>query len=222
MQAAVLYNAHDFRIEELPDPVPSDDEYLIRVNACGVCHSEIHQWDKKIKGLNYPRYIGHEVSGEIIYAGKNTGKFRKGDRIAAWADSKGYSELIVLKEKFLFPVADKIPLDLALAEPISCTTNGIIKTGIQLQDTVALVGTGFMGLILLQQVKNSGAKKIIAVDVRDRMLALAARLGADIIINPLKKDYKKEINSLTGNKGVDVCFEVGGNEACLLYTSRCV
>lgn len=215
MQTAVLYNAHDFRIEKIPDPVPAGDEYLIKVQACGVCHSEIHQWDNKINSLDYPRYIGHEVAGEIIKTGPDTVKFKKGDRVAAWTDGKGYSELITLNEKNLFPVEDDIPLYCALAEPIACTTNGVIRAGIQLQDTVALVGTGFMGLILLQQIKNTGTKKVIAIDIRDEMLSLAVNLGADFAINPSKQDYKMILNSLTDNKGVDVSFEVGGNEATL-------
>ncbi len=215
MRAAILYGAHDFRIEEIQIPVPADDEYLIKIKACGVCHSEIHQWDKKIKGLDYPRFIGHEVAGEVIHAGKDTTKFKTGDKVAAWTDGKGYSEFITLKEDRLFPVAENIPLHHALAEPIACTTNGVLKADIQLMDTVALVGTGFMGLILLQQLRQTGASKIIAIDVRDEMLKMAKHLGADVIINPIKKDYKKIINELTGGKGVDVSFEVGGNEATI-------
>jgi len=222
MNTAVLYNAHDFRIMEVPDPVPGDDEYLVKVKACGVCHSEIHQWDKKIRDLDYPRYIGHEVAGEIISSGKNTRRFKSGDKVAAWTDGKGYSEMISLKEKVLFPVADDIQLKYALAEPIACTTNGVIRADIQLEDTVALVGTGFMGLILLQQIKYTGASKIIAIDTRDEMLSLAKKLGADVTINPLKEDYKKTRKSLTGGKGVDVGFEIGGNENTINLTAELV
>jgi D-arabinose 1-dehydrogenase-like Zn-dependent alcohol dehydrogenase len=77
MKAALLYGPHDFRIEEIPAPVPGDDEYLIKVKACGVCHSEIHQWEKKIKNLDYPRFIGHEIAGEI-YWGEKPKKFEIG------------------------------------------------------------------------------------------------------------------------------------------------
>jgi threonine dehydrogenase-like Zn-dependent dehydrogenase len=215
MKAALLYGAHDFRIENLPSPVPQEGEYLIRIKACGVCHSEIHQWEKKIKNLDYPRFIGHEIAGEIIGRGKNSNKFNIGDKVAAWTDGKGYAELITLKKDRIFKVSDNIPLHYALAEPIACTTNGVLKADIQLQDTVALVGTGFMGLILLQQVKHTGAAKIIAMDTRDEMLSIAKKLGADVTINPAKKNYKKLIKELTDGKGVDVSFEIGGNEATI-------
>jgi 2-desacetyl-2-hydroxyethyl bacteriochlorophyllide A dehydrogenase len=215
MQAAILYGAHDFRIEEIPVPEIKDDEFLIRIKTCGVCHSEIHQWNETIPGLDYPRFIGHEVAGEIVEAGKNTTKFKPGDKIAAWTDGKGYSEYIALKEDRVFPLADDINFKYALAEPIACTTNGVIKADIQLEDTVALVGAGFMGLILLQQIKFTGAAKIIAVDIRDEMLEMAKNLGADIIINPVKEDYKKIINELTDGRGVDVSIEAGGNEVTI-------
>lgn len=215
MKAALLYGPHDFRIEDLPEPEINEDECLIKVKACGVCHSEIPQWEKKLKGLKYPRFIGHEVSGEIIAAGPKVTKFKPGDKVAAWADGKGYAELIAVKEDRLEPVADSIDLALALSEPISCTTNGVQKANIQLADTVALVGTGFMGLILLQEIKLKGTAKIIAIDIRDEMLQLAKQLGADIVINASKVDPVKEIKKITHDRGVDIAFEVGGVQSTL-------
>lgn len=215
MKAAVLYGPHDFRIEEIPTPQIQEDECLVRVRACGVCHSELHQWDEKLKGLKYPRFIGHEVSGEVVKAGINIKNFKPDQRVALWVDGKGYAEEIAVKEDRIFPLSDDIPFDLALCEPIACTTNGVIRANIQLADTIALVGTGFMGLILLQELKLRGASKIIAIDVRDEMLRLAEELGADIIINPVNQKPQKIIKEITNNKGVDISFEIGGVQSTL-------
>jgi 2-desacetyl-2-hydroxyethyl bacteriochlorophyllide A dehydrogenase len=215
MKAALLYGPHDFRIEDIPDPVIKDDEYLVNVKVCGVCHSEIPQWSQKLKGLKYPRFIGHEVSGEILQAGKDVKKYKPGQRVALWVDGKGYAEKIAVKEDRIFPLDDSISYELALAEPIACTTNGVIRADVQLADTIALVGTGFMGLILLQELKLRGAKKIIAIDIRDEMLKLAEELGADITINPAKQKPLKVVHELTNKKGVDVSFEVGGVQSTL-------
>lgn len=215
MRQAVLYGAHDWKIEDVKSPVISDDEVFIKIKACGVCHSEIHQWDVKIDGLDYPRYIGHEVAGEIIETGKNVNDFKPGDRVAAWTDGKGYAEVISIKTNKVFKISDQVSFAEAMAEPIACTTNGVIKSNIQLNDTVALVGCGFMGLILLQQLRLRGAKFIIAIDVREEILELAKELGADFIINPKEKNAIEEIKNLTGGKGIDVSFEVGGNETTL-------
>ena len=215
MRSAVLYGPHDFRIEEFPAPVYSETECLIKVRACGVCHSEQHQWLHKIPGLEYPRRIGHEVSGEIISVGSKVKNFVIGDRVAVWIDSNGYSEEIVAGEDRLFKISSNISFEEALAEPIGCTTNGILRTNLKPGDAVALVGTGFMGLILLQQIKLQGASLIVAIDIRDDMLSIASELGADVVINPLKENVVESINRLTSNKKIDVSFEVSGNQSTL-------
>lgn len=220
MKAAILHGAHDFRIENLSDDQLHDDECLIKVHACGVCHSEIHQWDKKIEDLKYPRHIGHEVSGEIISCGRNVKRFSPGDRVAVWTDGKGYAEKVISKPDRIFPIAQNISYEQAMAEPIACSTNAVIRTNPQLADTVALVGTGFMGLIILQELRLKGLKQIIAIDVRDEILELAKALGADIILNPKNTDPVAEIKKLTDDKGVDVAFEVGGVQSTLDLTAE--
>jgi len=215
MRAAILYGVHDFRIEERPEPVISEDECLVKVKVCGVCHSELHQWNEKIASLEYPRHIGHEVAGEIIKTGKNVKDYKVGDRVAVWTEGKGYAEKVAANTSVLSPIADRIPYKEALSEPIACTTNGVMRANVQLNDIVVIVGTGFMGLILLQEIKLLGAKKIIAVDVRDEMLAEAKKLGADLIFNPQKVNVIEEVKNITGGRGADVCFEAGGIESTL-------
>jgi threonine dehydrogenase-like Zn-dependent dehydrogenase len=215
MRAAILYGAHDFRIEEWPEPEIKGDECLVKVKACGVCHSEIHQWNKKIRGLEYPRHIGHEVAGEIVKIGSQVKNFKTGQRVAVWTDGRGYAEKVAAKTDVLSPIANDIPFEQALSEPIACTTNGVLRSNIRLNDTVVLVGTGFMGLILLQEIRLLGTKQIIAVDLRNEMLSLAKKLGADTVINPVKENPVKRIKKFTNGRGADVCFEVGGVEATL-------
>lgn len=220
MKAALLYGPHDWRIEEIDSPKFGDDELLITIKACGVCHSELHQWQEKIPELDYPRFIGHEASGIVKSVGKNIKKFKEGDRVALWIFGKGFAEEVTVKENQVFPIADDISFEEALAEPISCTTNGLLKTNVQFADTVALIGTGFMGLILLQQLKHQGISKLIAIDIREEMLNKAKQLGADIVLNPTKVDVPKEIQKLTDGKGVDVAFEVGGVQQTLDMLSQ--
>lgn len=215
MKAAILYGPHDWRIEEKPTPEVNKDEVLIKIRACGVCHSEIHQWDKKIDGVEYPRFIGHEVAGEVITTGSLVKNFKIGDRVAAWTDGRGYAEEIAVKQQMVFKIEDDVTFREAMAEPIACTTNGVIRADVQMNDSIALVGTGFMGLILLQELKLRGASKIIAIDLRDEMLDLAKQLGADIIINPAKENAVKKVKDLTAGKGVDISFEVGGVQSTL-------
>jgi 2-desacetyl-2-hydroxyethyl bacteriochlorophyllide A dehydrogenase len=215
MRSAVLYGPHDFRIEEFPTPPIGEKECLIQVKACGVCHSEQHQWLNKIPDIDYPRRIGHEAAGEVVKIGSKVKTFCPGDRVALWIDSKGYSEQVAAGEDRMFKISPGIAFEEALAEPIGCTINGIVRTKIQPGDTVALVGTGFMGLMLLQEIKLQGAALIIAIDVRDDMLQIALQLGADAVINPANENVEKRIDELTGKKKVDISFEIGGNDSTL-------
>lgn len=215
MKAAILHGKYDFRIEEIPEPELKNDEYLITVKACGVCHSELHQWDEKNENLDYPRFIGHEVAGVIKKTGSETKKYSEGTPVAVWVDGKGYAEQIAVKEDQVFLLASHIPFAQAMAEPLSCTTNGVIRADIGFGDTVVLVGMGFMGLIILQEAKLRGAGKLIAVDLRDDMLEIAKNLGADVIINPKTQNAVNKVKEETGNKGADVCFEIGGTQRTL-------
>lgn len=215
MKAALLYGPHDWRIEEIESPSFEDDELIVSIKACGVCHSELHQWEEKISTLDYPRFIGHEASGIVKKIGDKITNFKIGDRVALWIFGKGFAEEVTVKENQCFKINDEISFEEALAEPISCTTNALLKTDVKIGDTVALVGTGFMGLILLQQLKFQGTANIIAIDVRDEILELASELGAQFTLNPLRDDIYKEIKQITNNVGVDVAFEVGGVQATL-------
>ncbi len=215
MRIAILYGPHDFRIEERPQPDIREDECLVRVRACGVCHSEIHQWDVIAEGLDYPRYIGHEVAGEVMAAGPEVTGCKRGDRVAVWTDRQGYAEVVAVKSDRLFPIAAQIPFEHALAEPIACATNGVWKANIQLGDTIALVGVGFMGLLLLQELALRGASAIFAIDPREEMLELARRFGAQVVINPHKENAVQRVKELTNGAGADVTFEAGGVQATL-------
>jgi threonine dehydrogenase-like Zn-dependent dehydrogenase len=220
MKAALLHDAHDFRIEEIQLPEIKHDECLISVKACGVCHSEIHQWDEKIAVLQYPRFIGHEVAGTVVKVGDSVKHFKSGDSVAVWVEGKGYAEQIAVKENCIFHLSNDIPFVNAMAEPISCTTNAVLRTNVTLGDVIAIVGTGFMGLILLQELKLCGPNQIIAIDVREDVLNLAQNLGADVLINSSKENVVERIKELTNGAGVDISFEVGGVQATLDLASE--
>jgi len=78
MKVAMYYNNNDVRIEEMPIPEISDDELLVKVHASGICGSDVMEWYRIKKA---PLVLGHEISGEIVKAGKNVNDFKEGDRI---------------------------------------------------------------------------------------------------------------------------------------------
>ena len=125
-------------------------------------------------------------------------------------DGKGYAEYTVVPASWAVKLAASTPFELALGEPIACSVNGVRKADPQIGDSVAIVGCGFMGLIMLQVFKARGAGTVIAIDMRDSMLELAKSMGADVVLNPGTADVVEEVKARTGGKGVDIGVEAAG------------
>src|SRR5262245_18056790 len=86
VKAAILHSfAEPLQIEEIPKPAPDPDEVLIRVAACGVCHSDLHlamgEWDMLKPITKLPLVLGHEVAGAIASVGERVTGFDVGDRV---------------------------------------------------------------------------------------------------------------------------------------------
>src|SRR5690606_34746872 len=86
---------------------------------------------------------------------------------------------------------------------------------ISLNDTAVVVGTGMIGLLLIQVLKQTGVGKIIGIDLADSRLELAQQLGADVTINARDKDVQEQILAHTQGRGADIGFEVVGITATL-------
>ena len=83
MQAAVLRDVNDLRLEELPDPRPARDEVLIRVKAAGVCGTDVHMWEGTNTEGTFPFIPGHEWAGEVVEMGQDIKTLSVGDRVVA-------------------------------------------------------------------------------------------------------------------------------------------
>lgn len=82
MKAMVLTRpGKALQLQDLPQPVPEDDEVLIQVRACGICRTDLHVFDGDLKQANLPLILGHEIVGTIKETGKNVDHFKYGDRV---------------------------------------------------------------------------------------------------------------------------------------------
>jgi threonine dehydrogenase-like Zn-dependent dehydrogenase len=222
MYAAILEGPGKFTIQEREVPSIGEDEILVRVKTCGICTSELDMWEGKAKGLEFPRFIGHEPAGIVESVGARVTTVKPGDRVALFADGKGYAEYIAVPESYAYVLKETTSFQHALGEPIACSVNGVRKARPELNDSVCIIGCGFMGLIMLQVFKAAGAGILIAVDTRESMLALARNLGATHTFNPKKHDVKKEVLDITGGRGVDIGVEAAGNQTTLDLTTDIV
>ena len=106
-------------------------------------------------------------------------------------------------------------LDEALGEPIACSVNGVLKADPQLNDSVAIIGCGFMGLIMAQVFRARGVGMLIAVDLRPAIRELALQLGATHALDPAATDVVAAVKDLTGGRGVDIGVEAAGTQVTL-------
>jgi threonine dehydrogenase-like Zn-dependent dehydrogenase len=222
MKAAILHAPGRFEIEDRPVPSAGPGQIVLRTKVCGVCTGELEQFEGKASGLTYPRFIGHEPAGIVSEVGAGVEEFSVGDRVVVYAEGEGYAEYVRVPAAWAVPLDDAIGFGHALGEPIACSVNGVRKADPQLGESVAIVGCGFMGLIMLQAFRARGVGQVFVVDPREDMLELAGRLGADHLLNPEGTDVAQTVRGLTGGRGVDIGVEAAGIQATLDLVSSLV
>lgn len=122
-----------------------------------------------------------------------------------------FAEYIVVPEHIVYKLPDKVSFEqAAMIEPVAVATHAIELTSIGIGDTVLVIGTGMIGLFLIQVLKLSNAGKIIAVDLDDKKLELAKKFGAKHTFNPKASNIREAILPLTHNRGADIAFEAVG------------
>lgn len=213
MKIAALRAPREFEVLEAPMPEIASDEVLLRVAACGVCTSELDQWEGKAR-INYPHYPGHEVSGVVEKVGSKVQTFEPGDKVGAWVTSRGFAEYVSVKAEYCFP-AGEVPLDLALAEPLACAVNAVELANLSLADDVVIIGAGFMGNLVQKLVKLKGSRHLIVADTRPDVLERAEKMGATRAVNVRTESLPDVVKELTGGQGADVSFEATGAQAPL-------
>ena len=140
-----------------------------------------------------------------------------------WKRHGAFAELVNIPQHILYKIPDGVSFTQAsMVEPVAVAAHAVELTPISWNDTAVVVGSGMIGLFVIQVLRARGCGKIIAVDLEDERLQLAKRLGADHVLNPGKHEVKKEVLSLTENRGADVAFEVVGISDTLQTAISCV
>jgi 2-desacetyl-2-hydroxyethyl bacteriochlorophyllide A dehydrogenase len=213
MKIAALRAPREFEVMDAPLPEIAPDEVLLSVAACGVCTSELDQWEGKAN-IKYPHYPGHEVSGVVEKVGSKVRSFQPGDRVGAWVTSRGFAEYVAVKAEYCFPAGD-VPLDLALAEPLACAVNAVELANLSLSDDVVIIGAGFMGNLVQKLVQLKGPRHVIVADTRPDALERAQRMGATRVVDVRRESLPDIVKELTDGLGADVSFEATGAQAPL-------
>lgn len=122
-----------------------------------------------------------------------------------------FAEYVVVPENICYQLPEGLPFrHAALIEAVSIAVHAANRSTVKLGDTAVVVGSGMIGLLVVQAIRLAGAARVIAVDLEDSKLAIAKSLGADETLNPTQCDVVAEVQRLTGGKGADVALEVVG------------
>ncbi len=127
-----------------------------------------------------------------------------------------FAEYVAVPARGLYRIPDGLSFDhAALIEPLSIAFHAVRRTPLVLGDTAVVIGSGVIGLMLVQSLRLAGCGRVIAVDIDDAKLALARRLGAEETLNPTSCDPAEAILSATGGRGADASFEAVGKTETL-------
>ncbi|MCH7606405.1 MAG: alcohol dehydrogenase catalytic domain-containing protein [Chloroflexi bacterium] len=208
MRVAMYYNNNDVRVEEMPVPEIGPGELLLRVQASGICGSDVMEWYRVERA---PLVLGHEVAGEVVRVGDGVDRFSEGDRIVVThhvpcnschyclsghhtvCDTLrqtsfypgGFAEYLrvpaINVDRGVFKVPDEVSLEEAsFAEPLACVLRGQQRANAQAGQSVIVLGSGLAGLLHINLARTLGAGRIVATDMVDYRLEAARRFGADV------------------------------------------
>jgi D-arabinose 1-dehydrogenase-like Zn-dependent alcohol dehydrogenase len=219
----------DFQMLEREIPEPDAGHVRIKVQACGVCHSDVLTKEGLWPGIQYPRVPGHEVAGVIDELGAGVSEWKKGQRVGVgWHGGQdntcrecrrgdfrncqnlkvtgisydgGYQEYMVAPVEALVSIPDS--LSDADAAPLLCagitTYNSLRHSGALPGDLVAVQGVGGLGHLGIQFAQKFG-HKVAAIGRGSENAALATRLGASIYIDSQSTNAAQELQKLGGAK----------------------
>ena len=213
MRAAVLTGAGKLKIDDVALPEPGPGQVRIRLEGCGVCASNLTPWEgpEWMQFPTEPGALGHEGWGVVDGVGEDVDGLRIGDRVGALS-GHAYAEYDIANASDVVKIPEALK-DWALPlEPFGCAFNIFRRSDIQAEQTVAILGIGFLGAILVKLASNAGAR-VIAISRRQESLALARRMGAAETI-PMHDHYEiiERVRELTGGTFCDRVIEAVGKQ----------
>ena len=236
------------KLVELPVLETGRHDALVRVVACGVCHTDLHLQEGSILRGRPPITLGHEMAGEVAEIGEEADWLKERTRVlvnyhyscgrchncrvgledqctaltsGGFDVDGGYAEYAKTPAKNLLPLPEDVSYE--EASVLACgggTVYHAMKANpISLGETIVVYGFGGLGTIALQVAKLAGATTLV-IDIAEEKLTLAQKLGADHVLNASKQDVAKEAKALTGGEGPHKVFDLVSAPATLETSLR--
>jgi len=249
MRVAMYYSNNDIRLEEMPTPQIGPGELLMRVEASGICGSDVMEWYRIHK---VPLVLGHEVTGVVVEVGEGVERFKVGDRIIAAhhvpcntcryclsgnhtvCDTLrktnfypgGFAEYIRLPainvDRGTFLLPDEVSFEEGtFVEPVACVLRGLRKAGLKPGCTVLVIGSGIAGLLYVHLAHALGAGRIVATDVVEHRMEVARKLGANATLHA-EENVPAYLRKVNDGRLADVVIVCTGAEAAIAQALKSV
>jgi len=241
MQAAVLHGREDIRIEQVPVPQAGPGELIVSVGAALTCGTDLKVFRRgyHARMIVPPALFGHELAGTVVEVGEGAEGFAVGDRVVALNSAPcghcyfcargqenlcddllfnngAYAEFIRIPARIVakntLHVPDHVPLEhAALTEPLACAVHGFEDSHPHTGDTVAVIGGGPLGLMILHVAALFGCQ-VIAIVRHDGQVEAARQLGAAHVVqsDSIRKAIRETRALTEKNRGVDISIEAVG------------
>jgi 2-desacetyl-2-hydroxyethyl bacteriochlorophyllide A dehydrogenase len=218
IRAAVLTAPRTIELREVPLPSPGPDEVRVRLHGCGVCASNVAPWagPEWMRFPTEPGSLGHEGWGVVDAVGVQVDHLREGDPVTTLFQ-KSYAEFDV------GPASQVVLLPPSLAgvalpgEPLGCAVNVIRRAAIRPGQTIAVVGLGFLGLLVVRLAVMAGAS-VVAIARKPAARARALDLGASEAVSP--EDAPAAAQALGRDGLFDCVIEATGHQEPLDMAAR--
>lgn len=218
MQSAVITGPQQVEMQSTAVPEPAADEVRIRLEGCGLCASDLPVWEGR-DWFSYPREPGnpgHEAWGIVDAVGKDVKTVHQGYRVTGLFYNS-YAEYDITKETEVVELPVSFSDKPFPGEPLGCAMNIFRRSGIERTDTVAIIGTGWIGSLLVQLANKTGSR-VIALSRRNSSLQKARELGADFtwsLKNNPEQDVISKIENITEGDFCDCVIETAGKQETL-------
>jgi threonine 3-dehydrogenase len=228
-------------IRDVPVPSFGPRDVLVKVKIASVCGTDLHiyNWDRWAEGRIHPPLIpGHEFCGNVAAVGDEVTTVKEGDFVSAemhvncgkclqcrtgdahicqnvkiiGVDANGaFAEYVVIPESNIWKLDPAIPAEYAsILDPLGNAVHTVLAGEIAAK-TVVITGCGPIGLFAIAVARAVGATTIFAVEVNEYRRAVARKMQADFVLNPIAEDVRARIMDETGGVGADVVLEMAGH-----------
>jgi len=241
MKAAILHGREDIRIERVPVPEAAPGELIVRVGAALTCGTDLKVFRRgyHARMIVPPALFGHELAGTVVEAGAGVIDFAPGDRVVALNSAPcgqcyfcernqenlcddllfnngAYAEFIRIPSRIVakntLHIPDHVPLEhAALTEPLACAVHGFEDSRPHPGDTVAIIGGGPLGLMMVHVAALAGCE-VIAIVKHDGQVEAAQQLGAAHVVqaNSVRRAIQQTRALTPKGRGVDIAIEAVG------------